>query len=425
MNLAHWARARDTAYVARRLLTLGTRYGLTPRRAQLRAVECVSVLNANGCAPTFATPGRVVAREGEFCAELAGMGAEFAIHGFDHVDFRGLSRKQVVDQLVRAAHAYDRSGIAFEGFRCPYLSWTPGLLEAMPDRRLRYSSNTAIWWNVVPVNDSDTVFRHLWRFYQPLAAETTVATPRLRGELVEIPASLPDDLQLVDGLRLGEEGLRRAWSEILRLTHRRGDLFAPLFHPELFGSCRSTFEDVLRDAATLRPRVWVTQLRDVGRWWRERAAFTAEWATDGDRLRVRFACSPRGTILAKNVELDAPTHSWDGAYAVVEGRELTLEAGQRPFVGVAPSAPATTVEFLREHGYVVDTSSEATRCSIYLDEAALAQLGNEVALVEAIEASSAPLVKFGRWPDETRSALCVAGDLDALTLGDYAARFLH
>jgi hypothetical protein len=81
------------------------------------------------------------------------------------------------------------------------------------------------------------------------------------------------------------------------------------------------------------------------------------------------------------------------------------------------------MSFLREHGYVVDTSEDAARCSVYLDDVAAPD--GEVALVELIESSAAPLLKLGRWPDGARSALCIAGDLDALSLGDYASRFLR
>ena len=76
--------------------------------------------------------------------------------------------------------------------------------------------------------------------------------------------------------------------------------------------------------------------------------------------------------------------------------------------------------FLREQGYVVDTTDTAVRCAIYLDAGSLDGL-NQVQLIDHIEASPGPLVRYWRWPDEP-SALCVTGDLDALTLFDYAAR---
>jgi hypothetical protein len=47
---------------------------------------------------------------------------------------------------------------------------------------------------------------------------------------------------------------------------------------------------------------------------------------------------------------------------------------------------------------------------------------NDLELVQYIEASDSPLLRFGRWPDGAASAISITGDLDALTLQDYAAR---
>src|SRR3712207_8759518 len=45
--------------------------------------------------------------------------------------------------------------------------------------------------------------------------------PSISGDLVEIPTSVPDDLELCDGLRLGEDGLAEAWLSTFEQVHRR------------------------------------------------------------------------------------------------------------------------------------------------------------------------------------------------------------
>jgi hypothetical protein len=107
---------------------------------------------------------------------------------------------------------------------------------------------------------------------------------------------------------------------------------------------------------------------------------------------------------------------------VLEGRTLQLSPHERPFVGVPPEAPAALVAFLQEQGYIVEQGDEASRCAIYFSSTDLGALHNQVELIDFIETSSAPLVRFWRWPAGTRSALCVTGDLDALSLTDYVAR---
>jgi hypothetical protein len=91
-------------------------------------------------------------------------------------------------------------------------------------------------------------------------------------------------------------------------------------------------------------------------------------------------------------------------------------------LGLDSSAPERTVSFLRDQGYILDLGETAPFCGIYLDSSTLGRLSGEVELVNYIEYSPAPLVRFWRWPDGAKSALCVTGDLDALTLGDYASR---
>ena len=59
---------------------------------------------------------------------------------------------------------------------------------------------------------------------------------------------------------------------------------------------------------------------------------------------------------------------------------------------------------------------------MYLDADRSSQHKTEVQLIDYIESSPVPLVRFSRWPNEFRSALCVTGDIDALSLVDYAAR---
>jgi len=84
--------------------------------------------------------------------------------------------------------------------------------------------------------------------------------------------------------------------------------------------------------------------------------------------------------------------------------------------------PKQVVSFLREQGYILDTGETATRCGTYMDAATLARLTTEVELINYIEASPGPLVRYWRWPGGAKSAMCVTGDLDALTLLDYALR---
>jgi peptidoglycan/xylan/chitin deacetylase (PgdA/CDA1 family) len=412
-------RNRNLPYLVSRLRSVTGRYGLGRTKAKARVDRCVGTLEPFGVLPTFATPGRVVDGDRGFFMELAHAGVELAVHGYDHVDFTRLTSAQAREQLTRALAAFGRAGVACEGFRCPYLSWTPALQDALPTGQFLYSSNEAIAWNLPAAEGAGAVFAQLSRFYGATSAEHVVSTPRRVDGLIELPVSIPDDLQLCDGLALGTVGLRTAWVEILEQVHTRGELFAPLFHPESFDLLRPAVEDLLAAARACRPAMWRAQLRDVASWWAEKEAFSAELVRADDGLRLHLRCSDRATVLVRDWDPRGGVYAWDGRWSVLAARSVPIADGRRPLLGAVGVAPAT-VAFLRDQGYIVDDGHDAHRCALVLTDAA--ETETPVALIDRIERSPGPLIRFSRWPDGAKSAFCFAGDLDALSLRDYVGR---
>jgi hypothetical protein len=288
-----------------------------------------------------------------------------------------------------------------------------------------YSSNTAISWDVFDHDRRPTaVFEQLSAFYRPSSSDATVSVPRIAGGLVEIPASTPDDLQLCDGLGYQSGAASTPWLRILTDTHRRGELFVLVFHPEAFGQFGEALECVVQEASRLRPIVWVATLRDIARWWMAKSTFSVQTISRSDTLDIALQCDAEATILVRGLDTSAPARPWMDRYHVVDRRTLSVSSNVRPFIGVAPNILPETASFLKQQGYILDTSEEASRCGVYLDAASLQRLSSEVQLIQHIESSAAPLVRFWRWPREARSALAVTGDLDALSLMDYAVRIV-
>jgi len=207
-------------------------------------------------------------------------------------------------------------------------------------------------------------------------------------------------------------------------------LFVLLFHPELAWRCQQPLMTALREATRLQPAVWIARLRDISNWWREKSSFAVAVSHTPAGLHISFTCSERATILVRGlgtcgserVRRPEPVEGWDGAYYQLRTKALHVPAEPRPFVGLPANAPKRIVSFLREQGYILDTSETATRCGTYMDAATLAKLTTQVKLISYIEASPGPLVRYWRWPGGAKSAMCVTGDLDALTLLDYAFR---
>lgn len=432
MRLQQWYRQRGPAYFRERLAALVHRYGVTPAKAFDRVLESVTLLAAQGCAPTFPTPGRVVQTYPRHFRQLQEMGAEIAVHAFDHVDLSAYPPQVACRQLERAACAFDRHGLRRHGFRGPYLGCNDELLAALPQGLFTYSSNQPIAWDVaLPMVDEGpqpAIREVLQRVYKPLQAQDMVSVPWSRYQVVEIPVTLPDDLTLHDAFQLEDEGMAEAWSQILQWTYARGEAFILMFHPELGGCCCDAFATLFCEAARLKPAVWIARLCDIGLWWREKAAFSVDLSTNGTELDLSFRCSNRATILFKDLPVQGEKAPWYGGYRQLPAgnlrpRTVHVPLEPRPFLGLPAGAPAETVTFLREQGYILDLGPTAPRCAIYLDPALLQRLQSKVDLVNCIESMPGPLVRYWRWPDGARSCLSITGDLDALTLLDYAARF--
>ena len=392
---------------------LVSRYGLSPAKAVGRTRRLVRLLADNGCSPTLAAPGLVVETYSTFMRELTEAGVELAVHSFDHVDFRGLTAEKSQYQLKRAAQAFGKAGVEFKGFRCPYLSFSHEMVGYVPAGLFSYSSNDAIWWDIgldETVEDRHaTVFTHLSHFYEGERAEDGLVLPRFVGDLVEIPVSLPDDLQLLDGLEQGAEGVAAAWLALLRQSHERGAVFTVLMHPESFDACADAYAQLLAEAHSYRPPVWITRLSDIADWWHERRAFAAR--IDGGSIVLD--CSARATVLQRQGS--------DGGYVAVQERALPV-TDVLPFVGVAADVPEAWMETLRQRGYGFLRGDGAERCAVQLRAVDLHALRTDRQLVSHIESQPGPLLRFAEWPDGAQSALCITGDLDALSLRDYARR---
>jgi hypothetical protein len=200
-----------------------------------------------------------------------------------------------------------------------------------------------------------------------------------------------------------------------------------MFHPELAERCEGAFRALLQKAQGLQPQVWLARLSDISSWWAEKASFSAAAAVVPGGWHITFSASPRATILVKDLGagLEGSRNAvepWWGLYARVRSPVLDVDGEALPFLGLPADSPPSTVAFLREQGYIVRTDELGERCAIYLDRETLASVQSDVGLIDRIENCPGPLVRFWRWPDGARSTLSITGDLDALSLVDYAPR---
>jgi peptidoglycan/xylan/chitin deacetylase (PgdA/CDA1 family) len=402
-----------------------TRYGITANSMNQVLALLAGLLAQFECGGTFPITAVALKRNPQLIKKYQTQGLEFAIHGYRHLDHSHLSQAEQMEQLTLARQVFARAGIQAKGFRGPYLRWNVDILAVLTQQGLVYDSSQGLAWEVL--NGLETQdYRHVLDFYRALPAKDYPSLPSLEKNLVRIPYSLPDDEALVErlGSKITERTKNELWLAVLQQTYKLGELFTLGIHPERTNLCYEALKAVLTEAHQLTPAVWIARLDEIARWWQARAAADIT-ITDLDPGEIRLNINgPEGTIvLARAVEINAATTFWIDDIQQTKSMDFTLRSPIRPWIGVSPNVAPALTSFLRQQGYILETSRDRRRYSYYFDQTEFAA-ENQRPLLAQIEADSQPLVRLGRWPKGSRSALAITGDIDAITLWDYGLRLL-
>ena len=420
------AGAKGQSALLNRVGMITKRYGLTPAKMQRALDQFVKTLRRFDCGATFPATAAALERHPAALEKYQTQGIEFAVHGYTHVDYSQLTAEEQLAHLHRAREVFAAAGIKAVGFRSPYLRQGDHLYAAIEAAGFSYVSNQPILWEVLNTDDLTPAgqdgYRRAIDFYAPWEANKRLSLPQLYNQLVEIPVSLPDDEILLDRLGGNNDFVAKSWQSILSQTHRREELFTLQLHPERIARCAEGLSAVLNEARALAPAVWIARLDEIAAWWQARTEASVE-ITDVDEGKFQLTLTaPDGiTVLARGVQVKAPTAPWADGYRQVKATTFTLRAPRRPFIGLSPGAPPNLASFLRQQGYIVEISAEGHRYSYYLEQNKFTT-EQERTLLARIEETNCPLLRLGRWPNGARSALSLTGDIDALTLWDYGLR---
>jgi len=422
--LAVAAKGKGGLHAARRVRAIGAQYGVvSPRRMDRRLGHVLAIGDRFGFEATLPITVAAFERHPDLIGRYADLGIEFAVHGYYHVDHTALSAGEQVAQADRARARLEEAGIRASGFRAPYLRWNSDTLDAVRSSGFAYDSSQAMHWPVAPDLENDA-YRRALTFYGSMPASTRPVLPWFDGELVRLPYCLPDDEAVVERLRL-TDGARIAdlWLEVFRATYERGDLLTLAVHPERIGACARGIRAVLDAARSSAPAVWTARLDDIARWWRERSATTIAVSDAGaGRHRIDVRGSDAAVVLVRSAQ-DAVGEPWTDGYRIVRDSAFELPTSWRPVVGVHPASPAAVAPFLREQGYIVEVTASADGLGTFVRRDRF-EPDDRLELIGEIESGAGPLVRLGRWPDGAKSALALTGDVDALTIWDFACRFL-
>jgi peptidoglycan/xylan/chitin deacetylase (PgdA/CDA1 family) len=411
--------SRGVSNLARRTAQIVTRFGVTPRRMGRRFERFLDVLDEYDITPTFPITALPMSRNPEFAHRLLERGAELAVHAWSHIDLTSLDLDGQNTHMGRAIQLFREHAVPFTGFRAPYLHWNDDTMRVVENFHFCYSSNQTVFWNVIDESALDSEQAEgLARgrsFYDPIDADSAIVLPFRNRGFVEIPVSLPDDEILLDRMYIHDAGyLGEVWRAILDLTWKRGELFTLQLHPERIDFFAGALGGMLREARSRKPGVWIATLDQIAQWWTDKSGNRVEIVRDGEKFRVDVRACPGSTVFVRE----------NGAERTVDPGSFVIDtAGVRPCAGIAPGADRGLVQRLTEMGYVLETGAVSENYSVYLGSRDGADVATVRECAGEIEKCRGPMIRFGAWPHGNKSALAVTGDIDALTLSDFAHRF--
>lgn len=420
------SKSRGQANLMARIGTIFLRFGITPRKYENLLTKFSQKAIDLGCIPTFPITAVTLKRHPKVIRSLSRQGIEFAVHGYIHTDHGVLSLNEQMRHFNKAVETFNKCEVPFTGFRAPFVRTNEGTMEALNRLGFRYDSSFVVDWGVLENTKLNgwKEYERILDFYNAQSTSECFVLPRIINGCIEIPVSMPDDEIMVERLGItGDQETSDVWLKILQKSYDSGELFTVQLHPERFLIFETALSNVITQAKQYEEDVWITTLGEIADWWRERSEFTLKVVTVSDgKHRLEAIGSERATLLVKNVEID--THSEDGldGYRAATPGTYVLQSVKRPVIGVDDIAPAQAVAFLENEGYIVEKGVNPADCGLFLDGLDGFRDTDEKELYRRIEDSGAPLVKWWRWPDGARSALTVTGDIDSLTLQDFALR---
>ena len=413
--------------LARRVGSISQRYGLTAAKMDRALGQLAQILKRFDCRATLPITTVALARNSSVIQKYQAQGIEFAVHGYRHIDHSQLSLAEQTEHFRQAVEVFQQHQIHSNGFRCPYLRWNEATLTALNQTHFAYDSSPSLYWAMPERQTTDSYYRAL-SFYGAQSLADYPAVPSLDPEqhLVRIPYCLPDDESLVERLQWQRPtDMPQVWPAMFQHMHAQGELFNLGLHPERTAECAPALVATIESMRPVQTQVWRARLDEIAAWWRERTAATVEASNGQDDLWQLSVKGPAGTtLLLRALEIKTESEPWfDHYYRASDVASCAIQTRRRPFIGISPGSTPELGSFLKQHGYIVETSAAAAAYSFYLDRRTFSRQ-DERPLLNQIEMGNFPLARLGRWPYGARSALCITGDIDALTVWDYSLRFL-
>lgn len=408
--------------VIKRIVTIFRRYGITSKKMDQALRYFGEILSQYSCGASFPITAVVLARNTGVIEKYQAQNIEFSVHGNKHVDHTNLTINNQRSSFTEARRLFGKRGVKSSGFRAPYLRFNENTLQAISESGFIYDSSSSLYWNVLGGAETDSYTKALG-FYGAVSAERYPALPKIINGIIEIPYCLPDDESLVERLSFDDqEKMAQPWLDIMRATYDRGELFTLGLHPERIHLCEFPLRKVLEEARKQNPKIWIARLDEIATWWLNRSKSKPHiLSNDNGEYIIKINRRHGITVLGRNLNLLTASKNWVGSDRILLGASIKFRSNIRPFIGISKNSSPSLKSFLTQNGYIVEYADFDDNHSIFLDYKNFSA-EEEKPLLEKLINLDKPMIRFGVWPNECKSSLCITGDIDALTVGDYILR---
>jgi glycosyltransferase involved in cell wall biosynthesis/peptidoglycan/xylan/chitin deacetylase (PgdA/CDA1 family) len=395
-----------------RLPTILSRFGFSARKSTMQLDHFLAVTDKHKVTPTILVTGVTARRHPEMILELGRRGVEIGAHGFVHNDYSQLTHLEQVEQVGRARNELAALGLKVHGWRCPYSRSNEHTLDAVRQARLAYDATPVFEWpafdavGVTMTSEVRADYERLRRLFGVRDAGSQAVLPRLVNGLVEIPMSIPQDEDMIDRLHLDGTKCVDVWLWMVNESRRVGEAFVICLHPERAELMAGALDATLARARELSD-VWIVPLKEIAEWWTERAAA---------QLTISRAAEGRWTVCLKGSDRVVARL---GAQTITGAGMIEAESSSKPVVGLSNLWPNATQQRIQECGYLCEMV-EPGMTEFYLDDEFSFDTRPEV-IVRALQGCTR-ITRLEPWPVSYRSCLSISGDIDALTLFDFAMR---
>lgn len=399
-----------------RLPTILGRFGVSTGKSERHLHTLLNVTERFSVRPTLPVTAVTARRNPDVLHELRDRGVELAAHGLVHNDYASLPREQQFRQVAQARDELAAVGIPVDGWRCPYSRWNQDTIDALKASEFAYDATPVYAWpafereGIEMTSEAVADYERLCRLFGVRDAGRMAVLPATTDGLLRIPMSIPQDEDMVDRLHLGSEEMSRVWLNVLNHSHDLGETFVICLHPERAALCADPLDATLSHARSLGD-VWLAPLGEIADWWNERSRASVDVGVDGREGRWRVTVNA-----SERVAVRCGQHRFAGTGT------HEIDMPRKPVIHCGSDWTEDICNRVREAGYLIERSEvDRAGCAFNLSDLAVPTADPDE-IVRHLNARSEELTRIEPWPVGYKSCMSVTGDIDALTLFDFAMR---